>query len=479
MDVNLRELWVKVLTRIEPTITRTHFVTWFQRTIVMSLAEKNGKKVVVVGVPTVIARDWVVGKYKVKVFQAFKEIISDIDDVEFEVVNRLADKVNTDGVDVSKISPKDVKKVQKVRDGSGDIYVSAGVKSKALNPRYTLENFVAGRENRLPHAAAMAVGSMPGGIYNPMYIYGGSGLGKTHLLQAIGNEILGRFPEKVIRYVTAERFVSEVCEAISKREMAKFKENYRKVDILLIDDVQFFGKKDSSQQEFFHTFNELYDSNKQVVLTSDRPPSELDDLDKRLTSRFGMGMVTEILFPDFETKVAILQQKCLESQVIIDPEVLQFIAANVNTNIRELEGVLRQVIAEAQIENRVPTIRSAAEVFKKLYRAKEIIGYDIEKRDEKISTTARDVMEVVACYYRITLDDLMSEVRKKEFLVPRQVCMYIIRHELSESYERIGQDFGGKKHTTVMHACVQILKKLKKDSRLVRDINAIKREIGL
>jgi len=312
-----------------------------------------------------------------------------------------------------------------------------------------------------------------------MYIYGGSGLGKTHLLQAIGNAILARFPEKVIRYVTSERFVSEVCDSISKREMAKFKDSYRKVDVLLIDDIQFFGKKDSSQQEFFHTFNELYETNKQIVLTSDRPPSELDDLDKRLTTRFSMGMVTEILFPDFETKVAILQEKCLEMQMIIDPEVLQFIAANVNTNIRELEGVLRQVVVEAQLGNRVPTVRCAAEVFKKLYRAKEIIGYDLEKRDEKISMTAKDVMEAVSCYYRITLDELMSEIRKKEFLVPRQVCMYIIRHELEESYERIGQDFGGKKHTTVMHACGQILMKLKKDSRLVRDINAIKREIGL
>jgi len=339
----------------------------------------------------------------------------EVEEVEFEIINRLADKVNTEGIDASKISPKDVKKIQKTRDGSGDIYVKSGVKSKALNPRYTLENFVAGKDNRLPHAAAMAVSSMPGGIYNPMYIYGGSGLGKTHLLQAIGNAILARFPEKVIRYVTSERFVSEVCDSISKREMAKFKDSYRKVDVLLIDDIQFFGKKDSSQQEFFHTFNELYETNKQIVLTSDRPPSELDDLDKRLTTRFSMGMVTEILFPDFETKVAILQEKCLEMQMIIDPEVLQFIAANVNTNIRELEGVLRQVVVEAQLGNRVPTVRCAAEVFKKLYRAKEIIGYDLEKRDEKISMTAKDVMEAVSCYYRITLDELMSEIRKKEF----------------------------------------------------------------
>lgn len=479
MDVNLRELWAKVLTRIEPTITRTHFVTWFNHTIITSIGEKNGKTNVVVGVPTIFAKDWVAGKYGIKVLQALKEIMPDVEEVEFEIINRLADKVNTEGIDASKISPKDVKKIQKTRDGSGDVYVKSGVKSKALNPRYTLENFVAGKDNRLPHAAAMAVSSMPGGIYNPMYIYGGCGLGKTHLLQAIGNAILARFPEKVIRYVTSERFVSEVCDSISKREMGKFKESYRKVDVLLIDDVQFFGKKDSSQQEFFHTFNELYETNKQIVLTSDRPPSELDDLDKRLTTRFSMGMVTEILFPDFETKVAILQEKCQEMQIIIDPEVLQFIAGNVNTNVRELEGVLRQVVAEAQLENRVPTVRSAAEVFKKLYRAKEIIGYDIKNKDEKVSMTAKEVMEAVSSYYRITVDDLMSEIRKKEFLIPRQVCMYIIRHELEESYERIGQDFGGKKHTTVMHACGQVLRKLKKDSRLVRDINAIKREIGL
>ena len=349
-----------------------------------------------------------------------------------------------------------------------------------LNNRYTLNTFIPGKENSLPHAAATAVANLPGGIYNPMYIYGGVGLGKTHLLQSIGNEILKDDPEKVVRYITAERFVSEVVEAIKQGKMGKFKLHYRDVDVLLIDDIQFFAKKNSSQQEFFHTFNELYDANKQIVLTSDRPPSELDDLDKRLTSRFAMGMVTELLMPDFETRVAILQTKCMEHEVIVTPDVLEFIAANVNTSIRELEGVLRQVIAEAEIEKRVPTVNSAAEVFRKLYRAKEIIGLDIERKmADRSAMSARDVMEAVACYYRVTIDDLVGDVRKKEIMIPRQVCMYIIRRELEESFERIGEDFGGRMHTTVMNACNRIVKNLKKDSRLVRDINAIKKEMGL
>jgi len=469
---NLKDTWVSVLTRIEPTIQRTHFVTWFQSTSLVELKNSEVGKVAVIGVPTVFAMDWIVGKYRIKVLQAVQEIDKDVKDLEFQVVG-------IGGVDVSQISSRPEKKARKVRNKL-EIDLGNGVRSKMLNERYTLDSFISGGENRLPHAAATAVANVPGGIYNPMYIYGGVGLGKTHLLQAIGNAILKDDPEKVVRYITAERFVSEVVEAIKRGEMNRFKGRYRDVDVLLLDDVQFFAKKKSSEQEFFHTFNELYEANKQIVLTSDRPPSELEDLDKRITSRFSMGMVTEILMPEFETRVAILQQKSSEAGMLIDPEVLEFIAANVTTSIRELEGVLRQVIAEAQIEDRVPTVKCAADVFKKLYRAKEIIGYDIEKkRLDRSIMTSRDVMEAVCCYYRVTVDELVGDVRKKEVMVPRQVCMYIIRHELDESFEKIGEDFGGRMHTTVMNACNKVLKKIKKDSRLIRDINAIKKEIGL
>jgi len=474
--LDLKDLWVKVLTRIEPTIQRTHFVTWFQHTAATGV--KGG--VLTVGVPNAFARDWIVGKYKVKVLQAVQEVDKSISSVEFEIVTTLVNvETGESGVDVSNITSRPEKKARKVRN-KPEVNLGNGIRSKMLNDRYTLNSFIPGKENSLPHAAATAVANMPGGIYNPMYIYGGVGLGKTHLLQSIGNEILKDDPGKVVRYITAERFVSEVVESIKQGKMGKFKLHYRDVDVLLIDDIQFFARKNSSQQEFFHTFNELYDANKQVVLTSDRPPSELDDLDKRLTSRFAMGMVTELLMPDFETRVAILQTKCMEHQVIVTPDVLEFIAANVNTSIRELEGVLRQVIAEAEIEKRVPTVNSAAEVFRKLYRAKEIIGLDIERKlADRSAMSARDVMEAVACYYKVTIDDLVGEVRKKEIMIPRQVCMYIIRRELEESFERIGADFGGRMHTTVMNSCNRIVKNLKKDSRLVRDINAIKKEMGL
>ena len=475
----LKDVWVKILTRVEPTIQRTHFVTWFQNTIASSMRDEDDGRVLVVGVPTAFASDWIERKYKIKILQAAKEIESNIKAVEFEVVSKLADKGSGEGADVSKISSRPEKKVRKVRNKQ-EVDLGNGVRSKMLNSRYTLDNFIVGQENRLPHAAATAVANMPGGIYNPMYIYGGVGLGKTHMLQAIGNAILMDDPGKVVRYVTSERFVSEVVNAIQQKAMPKFKSHYRDVDVLLIDDVQFFLRKKSSQEEFFHTFNELYDANKQIVLTSDRPPSELDDLDQRLTSRFAMGMVAEVLMPDLETRMAILQSKCMQSGMLVDPEVLDFIAANVGTSVRELEGVLRQVIAEAQLESRVPTVRSAAVVFERLYRAKEIIGYDINNRkDGSEALSAKDVMEVVAGYYRVTIEDLVGEVRKKEIMIPRQVCMYIIRHELAESYEKIGSDFGGRMHTTVINSCNKVMQKLKKDSRLVRDINAIKREMGL
>ena len=467
---DLKELWVNVLTRLEPTMKRTNFITWFRNTAAIEIKDES---ILVVGVPNVFARDWVVGKYMVKVVQAVQELDSKITKVEVEVKSDLVQ------IDVAKINSSPEKKVRKVPNKQ-EVFLGNGVRSKILNERYTLGSFITGQENKLPHAASTAVANMPGGIYNPMYIYGGVGLGKTHLLQSIGNAILKDSPEKLVRYLTAERFVSEVVDSIRNGKMDKFKTHYRDIDVLLVDDVQFFEKKNSSQQEFFHTFNELYDANKQIVLTSDRPPSELDDLDKRLTTRFGIGMVVEVLMPEFETRVAILQDKCMEWQMILDPEVLQFIAANVSSSVRELESVLRQVVGEAKIDNRVPTVKSAADVFKKLYRAKEIIGLDVDRgRDESFVMTSDDVMKFVSSYYRVTVDELKGEVRKKEVMVPRQVCMYMIRHELQESFEKIGQDFGGRIHTTVMNACNNVIKNLKNNSRLVRDINAIKREMGL
>lgn len=475
-----KELWVSVLRRIKPTIKKAYFLTWFQNTVVL----RKDEGAAVIGVPTTFARNWLNDKYNVKILQALQEADAGIQSVSYEVHSRLSELGSAEGMDVKALfATEDTKKVRKVRKvNEVKVKVGAGsghVSSQMLNSRYSLDNFVVGLDNRLPHAASVAVSNMPGGIYNPLYIYGDSGLGKTHILQAIGNGILENFPDLVVKYVTAERFVTEIVEAIGKRHTHKFKEQYRKVDVFLMDDVQFFSRKHSSQQEFFHTFNELYEGNKQIVITSDRPPSELDDLDERLKSRFGMGMVVELLFPDYETRLAILNQKCGEFEVLIDPEVLGFIANNVHHSVRELEGVLRQAVAETELNDSVPTIRSVAEIIKRLDKAQKIIGYDIEAKRELIVKTADDVMQLVAEYYNLTVDDLIGKDRHKEIMVPRQICMYLIKNELGQSYEKIGGDFGGRNHTTVMHACNKTASKLKKNVRMVRDVNVIKREMGL
>lgn len=475
-----KELWVAVLQRIKPTINRANFITWFQNTIILERKENE----IVVGVPSFYADDWVSKKYNLKILQALQEIDPTVATVKYEIHTRLAEKGNKEGVDIKALlrATDDIKITK--GNNPNEVNISRGnsrehVSSQMLNEKYRLDNFVIGRDNRLPHAACSAVCNEPGGIYNPLYIYGTTGLGKTHLLQAVGNEIIKNRPDMVVQYLTAERFVSEVIEAISKRQMNGFKARYRNVDCFLIDDVQFFVRKDSSQQEFFHTFNELYNRNKQIILTSDRPPSELQELDGRLTSRFGMGMVVELLPPDFETRVAILHEKSREFELMLDPEVINFIATNVFRSVRELEGVLRQTVADTELSQSVPTIRSVAEIIKKLNKAQVIIGYDFNPEDKKVIKSREDILSVVADYYKLTVNDLTGKDRHKEIMLPRQICMYLIKNELDESYEKIGLTFGGRNHTTVLHACNKTAKHLKKDMRLIRDVNSIKREMGL
>lgn len=476
-----KELWTNVLKTIMPKIQKGHFLTWFANTSVLEKVETK----IVVGVPNIYANNVITERYADFVFDALKTFEPDVTEVEYLVKAVSVEASTGDEVEVKDLYKESDKKVRKVRN-LNEIVVKTGgahsetIISQRLNNRYDLGNFVVGQENRLPHAACLAVSNMPGGIYNPLYIYGGVGLGKTHLLQAVGNETLRRFPDKVIKYITAEKFVTELIEAIGKRYMPKFKDQYRKVDVFLVDDIQFFARKDSSQQEFFHTFNELYESGKQIVLTSDRSPKDLDDLDERLKSRFGMGMVVELLSPDFETRLAILHQKCREYQIIIDPKVLEFIAVNVKSSVRELEGILRQLIAESQLTFRVPTLKSAMEVIRRMNKAQEIIGYDIEaKKTASMVKNANDVINIVAEYYNLPIDAITGIDRHKEYMVPRQVCMYLIKNELGESYEKIGVQFGGKNHTTVLHACNKTSERLKRDIRLVRDINTIKREMGM
>lgn len=474
------DFWISVLKRLQPTIKKAHFLTWFQNSAALDI--KDGE--LTVGLPTTYAESWILSKYNVKILQAAQELDAEIKTIKYCVDGTLESTGN--GLDVKSIFKDETeKKVRKVRNLNEVNVVKPGsthkVSSQLLNGRYVLDNFIYGNDNSLPHAACNAVANMPGSIYNPLYIYGSVGLGKTHLLQAVGNEILKKHPDLVVKYITAEKFVTEVVEAIGKRYMKQFKAQYRNVDVFLIDDIQFFARKDSSQQEFFHTFNELYQNNKQIVLTSDRPPSELDDLDARLKNRFTMGMVVELIAPDFETRLAILNQKCREHQVILDPDILSFVAMNVTESVRELEGVLRQIIGESQLFDRKPTVPSAAKIIRRMNSAHEMVGYDPDGGQKNIAgpKSAIQIMEAVANYYHLTVDDLVGKSRQREVAIARQVGMYLVKKELGYSYEKIGLGFGGRNHTTVMHACNKTAQTLQADVRLMRDINAMKSEIGL
>lgn len=480
---DLNELWRGVLKIVEQTMPRKVFVTWFQHTAPMSY----NAGVFTIGFPNPFTKEWVEKRHSRQIFDALKMNFADLTEVQFIVDAGLA---NQD--DLRKIELQEEPKKPRRVSGGREVSYGDGLRSRALQEKYKLNSFIAGPNNRVPFAAAQAVSTNPGGIYNPFFVYGKVGLGKTHLLQGTGNEILKQNQDMVVVYTTSERFVNEVIEAIRTRHMKEFKEKYRRVDCLIIDDIQFFGNKTSSQEEFFHTFNDLYDAGKQIIISSDRAPKELEALDDRLRSRFGMGMVVEVLPPEYETRLAILQNKCMSEGVIIDSEVLSCIAYHIEESVRDLEGVLKSIIASVQLEKIVPTVEMTMEKIKQLHKAVDVREQFVSHQVKPLSsgvggtmasrTFVRNIdhlMSIVARYFNISKQDLVGDDRRKEILLPRQLCMYLIRKEMDEAYEKIGADFGGKNHTTVLHACHKIEKMLQTDQRIVRDLQAIKQELGL
>jgi len=473
--ISEHDLWLRILEKVEPEVKKPHFLTWFQNTAILSFTE--GK--LVIGVPNMFARDWLANKLNGHLVEAIRLVNPNVREVEFEIDPNLALPDNAMATNVTKLFGSS-KKPRKLPNKQ-EVKLVEGISSKCLNPRYRLKNFVVGSNNRLANAACGAVANAPGTLYNPLFVYGGVGLGKTHLLQATGNEVLAHDPDKIVVYMTSERFTNEIVEAINKRQVKEFKDRYRRVDCLIIDDVQFLANKDRTQEEFFHTFNELYDNNKQIIISSDRPPKELNQLEDRLVSRFEMGMIVDVQFPDYETRLAILHSKCREHQTLIDSEVLEFIAMNVHDSVRELEGVLLQAIAETNLQNTTPTVRSVAKIIKKLGRQGETInGFEeYAKGPAAVAQTPEDVLDIVSHYFKVASEDVMGPSRKRHIMLPRQLCMYLTRSELGMSFEHIGDAFGGKNHTTVLHACEKIEQKLRKDKQLLRDVNAIKKDMGL
>lgn len=452
------EIWQAALGEIELNISKANYITWFHDTNI--LKNKDGEATI--GVPNGFSKEWLENKYNKIILRALRNILPEIKELKF-INNPLA----TQNVFISSHSSKTAPKKEIAALISQPFQEFQIDKETNLNPKYTFENFIIGSFNELAQAAGRAVINSPGEIYNPLFIYGGVGLGKTHLLQAIGNEIIEKYKrKKKVKYLSSEKFTSELVNALHNGKMEEFKENYRQTDILIIDDVQFLAGKEKTQEEFFHTFNFLYQKNKQIILSSDRPPKAIATLEERLRSRFEGGMIADISFPDLETRMAILKVKIEEKKINLPEEIINYIAANIPKNIRELEGALNRLIAATQLSGQTDlTVEKAAKILSHLISSpKKIVHY-------------KNIIQAVADFYDINTSDIINRCRKREVAYPRQVTMYLIREELKKSFPFIGEKIGGRDHTTIMYACEKLNKEIETNELLKQELNLIKERI--
>ena len=474
-NVDKKELWTSILLRMSTIIPHAKFITWFKRTVIIDIDQD----LMMIGVSLPMALDQINLHFRDDLLKTAQEFLPQVKSINIQVDASLVNEDDPRHISqemFSKVNPNKGRK----KSRQAEVMLSEGLTTKILDHAYTLDSFIIGSENRLAHAACSAVASAPGKNYNPLFIYGTTGLGKTHLLQGTGNEIIRKNPDLLVIYTTSEAFGNDYIQSLAKRKMDQFNNRYRKVDVLIIDDIQFLSGKNKTEETFFHTFNALHDAGKQIIVASDRPPKELNELDKRLTSRFEMGMICDVQFPEYETRVAILQEKVKKHQIIIDPKVLEFIAMNVQNSIRELEGVLLQAIAEAELEHSTPTARSVERVLRKHNKNATIIGgSEPQDLNQKKFKTEEELIEIVAKYFNVPSEEVVGPSRKQEIALTRQVAMYVLKRDLNYSLERIGEIFGGRNHTTAMHSVNNIKSRLQSDIGLNRDINAIKKEMGL
>ncbi|MBT3834930.1 chromosomal replication initiator protein DnaA [Candidatus Peribacteria bacterium] len=467
-----KSMWVSILGKLESEIQRPMLITWFKDTAILGKEDNN----LIVGLPLPMFLNWHLEHYREPTLKAAREIDSSVEKIVYKVDLSLRDdEMRT--VDLIGVSP--AKKRRKLPN-KPEVKIAEGLRSKMLNPKYSLNNFVVGGSNRLAHAAAIAVAAQPGGKYNPFFIYGGVGLGKTHLLQAIGNGVLGSNPEATVLYTTSEEFTNQVIEAIKHQKMEQLRRRFRQVDTLIIDDIQFFAGKERTQEEFFHTFNTLLESGRQVIISSDRSPKDLHALPDRLKSRFERGMVADVRMPDYETRVAILNDRAKEYELFLDQKVMAFIAEHVTDSVRTLEGVLMQVFAQYELEHQMPTLSSVVNILKKLSRDPSEISEDIGF-EQPVARAARleDILESVSKYYSVSIQDMIGTSRMRNIMIPRQIAMYIGKKYLNMSLVQLGERFSNRDHSTVLHAIKKIEKEIQKDPDMIREINAIEKDVGV
>ncbi|NLM51660.1 MAG: chromosomal replication initiator protein DnaA [Firmicutes bacterium] len=440
MEQQLLEVWQATLDEIEKKVSKPSFETWLKTTKPVSMQDNT----FIISVPNDFTKDWLQGRYVDLITDNLKEV------------------TNNDKMQVKFVTPAIVEKKEE-NFPEEEVPLPQRLpehppvpSSSWLNPKYTFDTFVIGNSNRFAHAAALAVAEAPARAYNPLFIYGGVGLGKTHLMHAIGHYVINNIPSYRVLYISSEKFTNEFISAIRDNKTVEFRNKYRTIDVLLIDDIQFLAGKEQTQEEFFHTFNALHESNKQIIISSDRPPKEIPTLEDRLRSRFEWGLITDIQPPDLETRIAILQKKASSERLNIDNDVILYLANNIDTNIRELEGAFIRVIAYASLKSRDIDVELAQEALKGI----------LPNKDKPKVITIPTIQKVVAEHFALKVEELKAKKRTRNVAFPRQIAMYLSRELTDASLPKIGEEFGGRDHTTVMHAHKKITDDQKKDAQL-------------
>ena len=440
-----KKLWESALTEVELNVSKANFTMWFKDTYIVRVEDG----VVFLSVPNVFVKDWLVNKFHKFILKCLRNL-ADIRNLEYVVSKDDSKKREGEPQKAIPINPTSELPLH-------DYYIN---KDDNLNPRYTFDSFVVGPFNELAHAASQAIIKKPGITYNPLFIYGDTGRGKTHLIQAIGNYLKSATSKKIY-YVTSEKYAIDYINSIQNNKVNNFKEKYRKYDVLIMDDIQFFSNKDKTQEELFHLFNNLYDDNKQIIFSSDKHPNYIQNLEERLKSRFGAGMIVDIPHPDLESRAAILRAKARMQNFEISPEVVEYLASTIDGNIRELEGVLNSVIMQSQLKGKEINLTEIKNLIKNNAKPKKAVS-------------VKDVIKTIADFYNIEEASIYEKTRRKEVVRPRQLIMYVLREEFDVSYPSIGQKLGGRDHTTVIHSCEKIKNELKTNHILAQELKQIR-----
>jgi chromosomal replication initiator protein len=457
-------LWQTIQGEVELTISRASYVTWFKNTRVL----RQEENVLTVGVPNIFTKTQMESKYKPLLDELLEKNNASEITLEFKIhssvaPNRKPERTSEEVIVITEDMRSGQKQPQLSVNGPSAVTHSY---RQGLNNQYTFDSFVVGGGNDLAYAACQAISNNPGTKYNPLFVYGDSGLGKTHLIQAVGNEITKKFPSSNIVYVASEQFVQEFLDSIRYKKISDFTAHYRSADVLIVDDIQFFAGKEKTQEEFFHTFNALRQADKQIIISSDKPPKSIPNLEDRLRSRFEWGMSVDISAPDLETRCAIIQNKANSHSMNLDQDLVEFLSRRVQSNVRELEGELNQLLAFCEMRGLSPNVNIATALF----------GAQVA-RPKHISP--KQIIERTAKYYEIPMDELLSPRRDKEIVLPRQVSMYLLRSELHLSYPKIAQELGRKDHTTAMHSVEKMSKELQFDTLLKEQIKEIMDSINV